>query len=246
MLKEAIEYIISQSAPHVQTINGEQYSDKRLTRIPCELMAAPIEVHTLTAILDYIMQGVDGSVLDGDTRFVLHVQDYDRVTLTRELNRDLDREKLVTATDSTSTFPFGRWLSVEDFIVGMQAYFVPDGMVAKLVELVSNITDSRSVQQTDDGMTQSVTAKTGVVTRGTINVPNPVTLRPLCTFCEIKQPERRFVFRLRAGRTAEEGVTAALFEADGNAWKRDVILGIRDYFAAELPDQFKEFVTVLA
>lgn len=246
MLKEAIEYIINISAPHVQTVNGELYSDKHLTRIPRELRADPLEVHTLTAILDYINQGVDGDVLDGNKRFVLHVEDFNRVSLTRELNSDRDREKLVVATDGTRAFPFGSWLSVEDFIVGMQAYFVQDETTSLLLSVVSNITDSRSVQQTDDGTKQSVTAKTGILTRGTVTIPNPVTLRPLCTFSEIPQPERRFVFRLKPGRTAEDGVQAALFAADGNAWKHDAILGIRDYFNAELPEQSKEFVTILA
>lgn len=246
MLKSAIEYIINLSAPHVQEINGERYSDKKLMRIQRDLVAEPLEVHTLTAVIDYIQQGIDGDVLDGATRFVLHVRDYNDVVLTRELNRDRARESLVSATDNTRAFPFGQWLSVEDFIVGAQAYFVQDDTVSKLVALVSNITDSRSVQQTDDGMTQSVTAKTGVITRGSVNIPNPVTLRPLCTFSEIAQPERRFVFRLRAGRTENDGVQVALFSADGNAWKRDTILEIRDYFDVEIPDQFKECVTILA
>lgn len=246
MLKEAIDRILSLSDPHIEMINGNQYADKPLTRIPNELRAEPLEVHTLSAVLDYLTSGADDNIdqTDINRRFVLHVKDYDHVVLTRELDGDRRREELLVAKDDTSCYPFGRFLCVEDFIIGMQSYFVQDETVSALVKLVSNVTDGRSVQQADDGLTQSVTAKTGVVTQGKVDVPNPVLLRPLCTFSEIPQPERRFVFRLRSGK--EDGVLAALFAADANAWKHEATLSIRDYFANELPEELRDDVIILA
>lgn len=174
---------------------------------------------------------------------MIHVEDYNRVLLTRELSTDKKRERLLHATDNTQVFPFGQYLSVENFIIAMQAYFIPDDTVSALVKLVSCVTDSNSIQQADNGLAQSVTAKTGIVTSSTVEVPNPVQLCPLCTFSEIQQPERRFVFRLRGG---EKGVSAALFEADGNAWKHEAIISIRDYFQTELPRDMLDDVVVLA
>lgn len=42
--------------------------------------------------------------------------------------------------------------------------------------MVSSINEENSVQTQDDGVTQRVTAKTGVVTVGNVNVPNPLIL----------------------------------------------------------------------
>ena len=40
-LRNAMEYIAEQAAPHVVEINGDTYTDKRMTRIPQEMRAEP-------------------------------------------------------------------------------------------------------------------------------------------------------------------------------------------------------------
>lgn len=57
------------------------------------------------------------------------------------------------------------------FIVAMQAYFLQDDTTSELVKLVSHVTDTNSVTQSDDGTTQTVTAKTGILTAS--QVANP-------------------------------------------------------------------------
>ncbi|MCD8356275.1 MAG: hypothetical protein LUE11_06860 [Clostridia bacterium] len=245
MLEAAINKILSLAEPHTEILNDSYYSDKPLHRINNELYAKSLHVHTLTSIIDYIANGTDDNGEDAETdrRFVIHIEDYNKVLLTRELSTDRHREELLYATDDTQTFPYGHFLPVENFIIAMQAYFIQDDTTTALVKLVSNVTDSNSVQQADNGLNQSVTAKTGIVTSSTVEVPNPVILRPLCTFSEIQQPERRFVFRLRGG---DNGVSVALFEADGNAWKHEAIVNIRDYFCNELPKEMLDEVIILA
>ena len=116
MIKEALEYIVNLSAPHLEFRNGSHYADRTLHRIPNELTASPLAVHTLSAVRDYIESGADECAEDEDSigrRFVIHVADYDRVYLYRELNSDKARECLLEAELSAPTFPFGRWLGVE-------------------------------------------------------------------------------------------------------------------------------------
>ena len=89
MIKEALEYIVNLSAPHLEFRNGSHYADRTLHRIPNELTASPLAVHTLSAVRDYIESGADECAEDEDSigrRFVIHVADYDRVYLYRELN----------------------------------------------------------------------------------------------------------------------------------------------------------------
>lgn len=243
MLKAAIEKILSMSEPHVLEIGGETYADKKLDRIPHERTACPLEVHTLTAILDYITTGCDELEEDTDRKFIIHVADQEHVNLYHELNRDKARECLLECSVSPKTFPFGRWLGVEDFIIAMQAHFVPGSNVDALVKLVGNIVDENSVTPADDGVSQKVTARSGISLVKQIEVPNPISLAPYRTFNEIEQPESTFVFRVRRGAV---GVEAALFTADGNAWVNDAVLGIRDYLTAELPTEWQDEVIILA
>lgn len=109
MIKEALEYIVNLSTPHLEFRNGSHYADRVLHRIPNELTASPLAVHTLSAVRDYIESGADECAEDEDSlsrRFVIHVADYNEVYLYRELNSDKARECLLEAELSAPAFPF--------------------------------------------------------------------------------------------------------------------------------------------
>ena len=130
MIKEALQYIVDLGKVAVSEINGSQYSTGQLHRIPEELTAAPLSVHTLSSIIDYITSGADECAESDDSmdrRFVIHVADYDRVYLYRELNNDKARECLIEAELSVPSFPFGRWMDMETFTINLQTCFTPDG-----------------------------------------------------------------------------------------------------------------------
>lgn len=207
MLKEAIEKIVEMAQPNIVSLNGKEYSDKPLRYIASERLAPMMETHTLSSIVDYIANGTDDDAEGINNRYVIHIEDFNRVGLKHELNSDKEREVLMLARDETATFPFGRYMSVENFIVAMQAFFLQDDTTSELVKLVSHVTDTNSVTQSDDGTTQTVTAKTGILTASQVAIPNPVQLAPLCTFSDAEQPMRRFVFRLKGG---EDGVSGCL------------------------------------
>ena len=243
MLKAMIDRILDLAEPHVINIGCEAYTDKKLNHIPYELTASPLQVHTLTAILDYIISGCDEQEDDINRKFVIHVENQKIVRLYHELNSDKVRECLLEAGIEPSRFPFGHWLNVEDFIIQMQSHFVNNWAVDALIKLVSNIVDESSVTTTDDGKTQQVTARSGIALVKKEEVPNPIDLAPYRTFSEIEQPESSFVFRIRKG---DKGIEAALFTADGNAWINDAIIGIRDWFAQEIPPELRDDVIILA
>lgn len=246
MIKEALEYIVNLSAPHLEFRNGSHYADRTLHRIPNELTASPLAVHTLSAVRDYIESGADECAEDEDSigrRFVIHVADYDRVYLYRELNSDKARECLLEAELSAPMFPFGRWLGVEEFIINMQTHFVPTEVRDTLVQLISTVTTENGVSLADDGMTQRVTARSGISLVKQVSVPNPVVMAPYRTFTEVEQPKSPFVFRIR--QTGDE-VQAALFAADADAWKREAIANIRDWFEHHIPQELREDIIILA
>ena len=72
-------------------------------------------------------------------------------------------------------------------------------------------------------------------------MPNPVTLCPFRTFVEVKQPESRFVFRMR--QSEGRGVECAVFEADGGAWKNAAMSNVKEYLKKEL-EGFSQYTVI--
>jgi hypothetical protein len=87
---------------------------------------------------------------------------------------------------------------------------------------------TESVQtSTDDGVSQTVTARSGIAKLVSMEVPNPVVLRPFRTFPEIEQPASNFVLRMerRDGKLPR----VALFETSDNQWKVEAVKKIGTY-----------------
>ncbi|MDD5469165.1 MAG: hypothetical protein PHS96_15355, partial [Anaerolineales bacterium] len=184
----------------------------------------------LTGIVDFFAT-IDER--DGFTG-VIHVEDYNAAYLRGLILPPFSqRETFVSAKAHENRHRFGDYMPVEEFIVYLLSQFVQDETTAKILKLVSNLTQGTEVQFSDDGVTQRVTAKAGVARFEAVDVPNPVTLRPFRTFPDIEQPTGLFVVRIKAenGR----GPTCALIEADGGAWKNTAIWSIRDFFATKTP-----------
>lgn len=246
MLTGAINRILELAEPHIETVNGHTYADKELRHIKKELTALPLKVHTLTSILDYIANGTDECAEDEESisrRFVIHVADYDQVYLYRELNGDKARECLLEAEISLPSFPFGRWLDMETFIINMQTHFVRDENRDALIRLAGTVTSENGTTLADDGITQKVTARSGISLVKQVDVPNPVELAPFRTFPEVLQPYSPFVFRVK---NDGDTILAALFAADGDGWKREAILLIKEWLENELPAEAQDAVIILA
>ena len=182
-------------------------------------------VSTLTGLVDYIKTNVDK--LEG--KLLIQVKSPEEVTLYSPLNADREREKYVSAEAILpNNVVYDRFLDTERFNIMFQSAFVDDEDKSKLLKYTALITDDTVKNFGDDGISQKVTVKTGVVSVSDAVVPNPVTLAPFRTFPEVEQPESKFIFRMK------EGPSAALFEADGGAWRNKAILNIKAYLEKEL------------
>lgn len=236
MTKDFLNRVLELDAPNQIDYADRKFVDKTMTALPREITASALKTSTLTSVVDYIEGGTDSDALASPTgKFVLHVVDFDHVELYKELNIDKKRDNLISVDIDKCRFPFGQFMSVEQFIINLQSAFVQDESTKSLLEFVGSVKDDTSVQQEDDGVTQKVTAKTGISLSKTVKAPNPVYLAPFRTFTEIEQPQSAFVFRIK--KDERSGVTAALYEADGDAWKHTAILSIKDYFATALAYQ---------
>lgn len=228
MEKEALEYLVRQGEDKNPIIQLEQgtYSKQRLERVN-EVVADTLKLTTLTGLIDYIKANID----DLQGKLLVQVKSCDEVLLYSPLNIDKNRELYVAAAAILpNNVQYERFMDTERFNIMLQSAFVDNTDKLLLLKYTGLVRDEAVKESGDDGVSQQVTIKTGVASVGQAVVPNPVTLAPYRTFPEIVQPESKFIFRMK------EGPSAALFEADGGAWRNKTIQSIKEYLQEALKD----------
>lgn len=229
MLKELVQYLEDRKVNIIE--NGFlKYTDK-----PMYLMQDPytpaLKTNTLDSIVGYIKNNVDG----GSLRYIVHVLSHNKVQLLSEVTSDGQRWIRVEANAITPTIEFNRFMDLENFNITLQSMFVNDENRNKLLSVIGNISNGSVTAFNDDGFTQAVNVTAGIKRIGQEQVPNPIILTPFRTFPEIEQPSSMFTLRMRSSKN-DEMPYAALFEADGAAWKITAIRSISDYLKSKLED----------
>lgn len=226
MIKSAIEYVLGLKRPEVVEVDGQKFSTVNLDRIPSEAKVAAIQIRSLSGVVDYIQ-----SHFDSNRKLMIQVESPTKVNVFDALDNTNDRRYYVQSKALLPDITFERFVSREQFQIMLQSCFVMNEDKATVLKIISSIVEENGVQTTDDGMSQRVTAKTGVATVGFEMIPNPVRLKPFRTFVEISQPDSEFILRLK------EGGQVGLFEADGGAWELNAMALIAEYFKAQLSEE---------
>lgn len=224
--KDALQYLVNLGEVNnpIIELNQGTYTTKGLERINAPI-ASGLAISTLTGLIDYIKSNIDK--ISGE--MLIHILSNKEVNLYSPLNTDRRRELYISAeAQLPNNIQYGRFLDTEQFNIMLQSAFTNQGDKEILLKYTGLIKDEAVKTTGDDGISQAVTIKTGVASVGQALVPNPVTLAPYRTFAEIEQPESKFIFRMK------EGPSAAIYEADGGAWKNQAILRIKAYLTKEL------------
>lgn len=226
--REALEYLVGlgmEKDPIVELHQGT-FTKEKLSRVT-EAKAETLTVSTLTGLVDYIKSNIDTL----PEKLLIQVRSHKEVALYSPLNMDREREQYIKAEAILpNNVVYDRFLSTEQFNIMLQSSFVDVGTKATLLKYTGLVQDEAVKTTGDDGVSQQVTVKTGVASVGQAIVPNPVELAPYRTFPEVEQPISRFIFRM------QEGPKAAIFEADGGAWRNEAILNIKEYLQEELKE----------
>lgn len=230
--KEGLEYLVNlgnEKKPLVDTPLGV-YTKEHLIKLE-QPLAATLTVTTLTGLIDYIKDCIDCI----DSKLFIQIESHKTVKLYSSLNHDRNRELYIKAEAILpDNISYDRFLETERFNIMLQSGFVNTGDKEVLLKYTGLVKDESVKSCGDDGISQQVTIKTGVATVGQAVVPNPVKLAPYRTFPEVEQPVSEFIFRM------QDGPKAAIFEADGGAWRNEAIKNIKIYLENEL----KEFIDV--
>ena len=190
----------------------------------------PIKLGTLIGLVDY----VGGKTESFADRSFVHVCSPDDVRFLSPFSGPAPSRATYAWAEAVCGFKFGQFYDSESFIIALQSLFVPTATTRTLLLWIGQIKNEQVKTSEDDGTTQIVTARAGVILRAEVTVPNPVALQPYRTFLEVEQPQSAFVFRVSAG--GEGGrPKCALFEADGGAWRGVASERIKAYLTERLP-----------
>ncbi|MGE5631601.1 MAG: hypothetical protein ACM3TR_10965 [Caulobacteraceae bacterium] len=223
MIKAALEYLVNLGKTEVLEVDGQKYSTKGLHHIT-QPSPDNLVITTLTGLVDYIISKID----DHKTSLLMQVVSPKQVRVYSPLKPDAIRDYYIECTAQLPDICFGKFIDIENFNIMLQSCFVQNEHSASVLQVVGNITEQTVRTVGDDGVSQEVTARAGIVKVTNVPVPNPVILKPFRTFAEVEQPESKFVFRM------QDGPRAAIFEADGGAWKLEAMRNIKEYLKINL------------
>lgn len=197
-----------------------------------------IEFFSLDGFADYVNVDPDGILANTDVKFIVHVVDPSTVCLLSKLSTSHKKRKVLAFCKAHAPkIVFGEHLDVETFNTMLLSTFVKTEALDTLFKVVASMTKEQNLSVADDGVSQAITVKQGISTTANIKFENPVPLKPIRTFTEVSQPESNFVLRVN------DKACAALFEADGGAWKNEAVSNIGRYLAYRIT---RENVIVLA
>lgn len=197
---------------------------------PDEPVPPTFHAYTLNGLIDYITEDVE-QVIPSEyaDRLILHVVDYRTVRLlSRPSKNQRERHVIAECVATLPSIEFGRYLDTERFITMLLSNFIDTDARESLFKVLKSMTKEQNCNTADDGVSQVVTVRQGITTAANVTFKNPVPLKPIRTFTEVEQPESNFTLRIN------EDACAALYEADGGAWKNEAVANIRDYLRDNL------------
>lgn len=227
MLKEFAQYLVSLKDNKIYDIDGEKYSDNSLHRIAPYV---PRPEKLCVTGLDSIVKLVKAEMKKVTRPIFIRVDGPTSVTVLTALDSDMKRDVLFKAECDVPGFREG-FRPYDKAIIEIRSRFAPDVDVDYLLDLLSRINKENGVQTSDNGVSQTVEARTGVSLKQMVNVRPRVSLAPYRTFLEVQQPASEFLLRLN-----DEG-DVGLFEADGGMWKLEAKKYILAYFDDALNDE---------
>ena len=219
---EGIQQIASMARDTLVTTEDGIRSTVKLFAIPIQPTPAtnPLEVQTLSSLVEYV-NGNRDELIPKET--IIHVKSPNQVEVIDNLDDNNDRQRFLVASTGEGAFRFDEFLSAEFFRISVATAFVESDNRTNLMGLVSKIREETVTDDSDDGISQTVTARSGVASVSEVVVENPVRLQPFRTFIEIDQPESSFVVRFRGGSQV------GLFQVDDDSWSREAVEAIKKY-----------------
>jgi hypothetical protein len=197
--------------------DGKEYSAVGLTPVRDINREGTIGLTSLASFAGFITKNPQG--IGYGKAVVVIDEEFGVQLLSEPKEEDRKRTTYAYAKWPMTQFSFGCYYPMEQFLIAIQTLFVQTTQSKQLFMDMKDMRIDDSVHMEDNGMSMKVAVQHGVSSASIQMEQVPViqTLKPLRYFTEAEQVESPFLLRLSG--TSETGVKAALFEADGGAWK---------------------------
>lgn len=229
MLREMIEKIEKMAGPKVYDIGNEHYASANLVRIdPKKDFPNSISLSGLDSVCKMVVNEAN-DLFPGD-QVLIQVVDYRKVRVFTTLDGEMDRCWLYECEADTPRVKTGTFMSHEEAVIQLRSLYIPTADTDYLLNLLSSVSKESKVSSNDNGVSQTVEARTGVALTTNVEVRPYINLQPFRTFLEVPQPESMFLLRL------DNDGRIGLFEADGGVWKLEATRNIAAFFEDKLGD----------
>lgn len=227
MLRDFVEKLVELAAPNTYEIDGRTYSSEALRRIdPPKYKPEPISVTGL----DSICKLVKNEAKAVGRKIFIRIAAYNQVSVFSTYDDQYERAYLYRCEADTPRVSVDRYMPYEKAVIELRSLYIPNDGSEYLLNLLGSISSESKVTSSDNGVTQTVEAKSGISLLQNVQVKPRVNLRPFRTFIEVDQPESEFLLRISGN--GEIG----LYEADGGVWKLEATRNVAAYFEKELKD----------
>lgn len=242
--REALEYLVEQGKKLSQverlTIDGREYTRQEIKPVKSESRTA-LQVTTLRALADLCVNKFgDTSQTLGFEGFnpamhVVHVVNEKNVQLVTANSDEWARREVLIDCKLTETqeFPFGKFLSQDEFIIAVLSSCVPDLDRDYVAKLAGNALAEAISHSQDDGVSQTMSTKHGAHLQTQETIKNVVEVRMYRTFREVEQPKTKMLFRLK--QSGDNLPTFAFFPCDGGAWKLEALENVARCLRTSIP-----------
>ncbi len=233
MIKAAMEYFLHQARAQQLEINGAQYTDREIH--PVKLQFAPtLWLSTLTGLKECV-ENPDFFAQTGTNDFALYVKDVGEVSLiSQPLGAFEQRNFFAVASATGFRFSFDHYCDREQLQIDIMSSFADSEGRQNVLSYLGGLARTGEIKLSDDGVTQSVIAKTGIARVGNVEIKNPIALLPYRSFPEIEPVPEDFIFRLK--KSGEDGVEGALFKTKNERWRIETIARIKAWLLENIPE----------
>lgn len=227
MLKNFVNRIVELAAPSTYVIDGRTYSSESLKRIdPPKYKPEPINVTGL----DSICKLVQNEAKTVGRKIFIRIAAYNKVSVFSTYDDQYERAYLYRCEADTPNVTVDRFIGYENAVIELRSLYIPNADSEYMLKLLGSITSESKVTSSDNGVTQTVEAKSGISLLQNVQVKSRVKLKPFRTFIEVEQPESEFLLRISGDGKI------GLYEADGGVWKLEATRNVAGYFENALKD----------
>jgi len=208
---EKISELTKKSLDSVFTEDGIFYTFEKTYPVQHE-QPDSLKLSSLTSLAVFVNSYIDN-------KYFIQVESPTLVSVKSvELDKFNRRDEVayVDISDQVCSFRFGERLRQEEFIVGLQANFILDDNLHRVLDVASKVKVEQSADFEDNGITQNVSARQGVHLSNMIQVPSPIELKPFLTFPEIGPIEQKYIFRVHRKHERPE---FALYSSESRNWE---------------------------